>query len=37
MFESIAPGGKEERAEAMKIVELSGTGADDRLSLVYTA
>ena len=37
MFESIAPGGKEERAEAMKIVELSGTGADDRLSLVDTA
>ena len=37
MFESIALGGKEERAEAMKIVELSGTGADDRLSLVDTA
>ena len=37
MFESVAPGGKKARAEAMSIIELSGTGAEDRLTLVDTA
>ena len=37
MFESAAPSGKKARAEAMSIVELTGTAADDRLTLVDTA
>ncbi|MCZ6539070.1 MAG: hypothetical protein O6922_04510, partial [Chloroflexi bacterium] len=37
MFESVAPDGKKARAEAMSIIELTGTSGDDRLTLVDTA
>jgi hypothetical protein len=37
MFESVAPSGKKARAEAMSVIELDGTGSEDRLTLVDTA
>lgn len=36
LFESVAPSGKKARAEAMSVIELAGTGAEDRLTLVDT-
>ena len=37
MFESVAPGEKKARDEAMSIIELAGTSAEYRLTLVDTA
>ena len=37
IFDSVAPAGKKERAEAMSVVELAGTSVEDLLTLVDTA
>lgn len=37
MFNSVAPSGKQDRDAAMSVIELSGTTADDRLTLVEPA